>query len=113
MEETVSDGGIDSPRVGEEEHHKLEPTHAEPTHYIVLQAALVTALALIAAGVWWFVQPVSADRLYERIIVAADEGKPEDLAGKEGDIKTFLANYPTDARIRNRGVAERHQFASP
>jgi eukaryotic-like serine/threonine-protein kinase len=92
-------GGARFTKVGEDEHHQLESTRDQPTHYTVLQAlALVAALASIGAGVWWFSQPVSADRLYQRIIVAADEGKPGDLAGKEGDIKAFLANYATDPR---------------
>ena len=99
VDEKSSSGGAQFTKVGDEEHHELESTREEPTHFIMLQAlALVAALALIGAGVWWFVQPVSADRLYRRIIAVADQGKPEDLAGKEGDIKVFLTSYPADAR---------------
>jgi len=98
-EESLSLGGARFTKVEEEEHHKLEPTHDEPTHYIVLQAlALAATLALMAAGVWWFLQPASADILYQRIVAAADDGKPEELAGKLGDIKTFLTNYSSDPR---------------
>ena len=99
-DEEPSSGGARFTKVDEEEHHKLEATREEPTHYIVLQAlALAAALVLIGAGVWWFAQPASADRLYQRIIVVADEGKPEELASKQGDIKTFLENYASDPRV--------------
>ncbi len=99
VEEVASTGGAEFTKVEEEEHHKLEAPHEEPARFVVLQvAALVAALALVGLGVWWFVQPVSADRLFQRISVAADSGKPEDIAGVEGDIKTFLTNYSADPR---------------
>lgn len=61
---------------------------------------LVAALLCIGGITWYFLQPPSADALYERVQAAAEQGRPERLADAEDDIQEFLNYYPEDDRWR-------------
>ena len=59
---------------------------------------LVAALAATGLGVWYFSQPPSADRLYQRIAAAAHNPRADTVRGAEKDWQTFLEQYPHDPR---------------
>ena len=86
--------------VGEDE---LDPVAAEePPPVISWQTgALAAALLGIGLSVWWFLQPPTADALYERIGVKVNgesEISPLEAEQAKNDIDEFLIRYPTDAR---------------
>jgi serine/threonine-protein kinase len=60
----------------------------------------VLAAALLSVGltIRWFLQPPSADALYNRIDARASDSSPDALAEAEGDIHEFLSRYPSDSR---------------
>ncbi len=57
--------------------------------------ALVVSLTLIAAAAWYFLQPESADSLYNRV---AKSVTSDSLSEAAGDIEKFLSNYSSDPR---------------
>jgi serine/threonine-protein kinase len=59
---------------------------------------LMAALALLAAGAWYFLRPPTADALYGRIEAAARAGDPEQLKAATADMQAFLDRYPDDPR---------------
>ena len=59
---------------------------------------LVVALVVVGLGAWYLLQPVSADRLYERVATQAQRGEIEALLGVETDIHDFLNHHPADRR---------------
>ena len=59
---------------------------------------LVIALVAVALIVWYFLQPPSADKLYQRIAENVD-GTASSLAQVEGEIQEFLARFPDDHRV--------------
>jgi hypothetical protein len=56
-----------------------------------------TFLMAVGLAVWYFLQPPSADRLYERIQARLD-GSGATLVQAEGDIEEFLVRFPRDHR---------------
>jgi serine/threonine-protein kinase len=72
---------------------------AQPGPWISAQTlVLIAALAMLTAGVWYFLQPDSADALYARVARAASTDQLEDLAAAMPDIEQFLALYSADGR---------------
>ena len=66
----------------------------------------VLAGALLSVGltICWFLQPPTADALYQRIDARASDSSPDALPEAEGDIGEFLTRYPNDPRAgRLRG----------
>ncbi len=59
---------------------------------------LAAALAATGLAVWYFSQPPSADRLYQRIAAVAHKPRPETVRWGEKDLQTFLEQYPNDPR---------------
>lgn len=59
---------------------------------------LVAALLSIAAGVWYFTRPETADQLYAKVEQAAASGEPEQLAAALPAIDAFLAQHSKDPR---------------
>lgn len=59
---------------------------------------LVVALAVMAAGAWYLLQPLSADQLYHRTVELAGDGELDDLRKAEPDINLFLERFPGDPR---------------
>jgi eukaryotic-like serine/threonine-protein kinase len=85
--------------VSEEEHRRTDAPREHGTPRNVLQtAALVAAVAALAAGTWWMMQPATADRLYGRIESTVVPGDITSLQAADIDIKAFLAHYADDSR---------------
>src|SRR5262245_37779405 len=75
---------------------------AEPTRWLSPQT-LLFLIGLMGVGlvVADFLQPPSADTLYERIQARVSSGKPDDLLACEDDVGLYLKYYRTgDARSR-------------
>ena len=68
-------------------------------HAFSWQTGLLAA-ALLAIGLvtWYYLQPPSADKLYERIRAAAQHQDPERLLDVERELATFLSTYQDDKR---------------
>lgn len=62
--------------------------------------ALVTAMVAVGGMAWYWLQPPSAETLYDEIAAAANDGKIEQILDVEREIKDFLKYYPTDRRSR-------------
>ncbi len=60
--------------------------------------SLVAGLGLLVFGVWWLMQPPSAETLYKRISTAAESGDVGGVQANRADIATFLNHYPNDPR---------------
>jgi len=60
------------------------------------------AAAMIAVGLmaWYWLQPPSAESLYERIAAATNDDKPDRMVEVEREIKDYLKYYPADRRSR-------------
>ncbi|MEX0711930.1 MAG: serine/threonine-protein kinase [Pirellulales bacterium] len=85
--------------VRETDRGELEPGESEQAVWISPQT-YVLAASLIAFGLvtWYFLQPASLDRLYQRVESKAAE---ERLADAEPDIQAFLSRCgPADPRAR-------------
>jgi hypothetical protein len=68
---------------------------------------LLVALVLLVLAGWYLMQPPSAEKLYQRIEAATNEGDPEAMRSSKGDIATFLEHYSDDPRApRVRELAE-------
>ena len=61
--------------------------------------ALIGALLLVGFGVWYALQPPSADALYETIQSAAERETTGALLGVEEEIEQFIMLYNTDPRL--------------
>lgn len=61
---------------------------------------LVAALLMLGLGVWMFLKPASANRLYERVSNAAALDQMDELVARLPDIDQFLLHYPADPRAR-------------
>lgn len=59
---------------------------------------LAAALLLVGLATWYYLQPPSADRLYQRIREAAQHEDPERLVSVERELATFLSTYQDDKR---------------
>jgi hypothetical protein len=89
---TVMEDEADEPESWWQAQTRIEP------HTVVLGAVLI----VLGLGTWWWMQPPSADKLYERIAAAAGEQEdPEGLVRVEDEISSFLQYYPGDDRSRD------------
>ncbi len=77
-----------------------QPAQGEPPPAMISWHTWVLAAALISVGlsIWWFLQPPSADALYQRIDARAADPSPDALLRAESDIRDFLNRYPNDFR---------------
>ena len=63
--------------------------------------SIATILATLAGSIgfaWWMLQPESANRLYERILAAAESGDDAQLLLVSNDVKEFLNRFASDER---------------
>ncbi len=60
--------------------------------------ALAAALLAVGLAAWYYLQPPSANRLYDRIREAAQHQDPERLVQVERELATFLSTYQDDKR---------------
>jgi len=85
--------------VGEKELDAVETPQARHAALISIQTWILAA-ALVALGltVWYFLQPPSADVLYDRITAATADKSIDSLLGAERTIQEFLIRYAGDSR---------------
>ncbi len=83
----------------EEEERQRELERRRERGPIAAQVALLTAslIALIAAA-FYFMQPPTADKLYDRIQALAADEDPDRLLDAAADIEAFLERFPEDER---------------
>jgi eukaryotic-like serine/threonine-protein kinase len=91
--------------VSEEDLDRRE-TEEKPSSYWQT-GVLVAALLLLGFGIWHYLQPPSADRLYNRIFAASQEGTIGALLQAEPDIKEFVSRYSDDHRAHEIRQFER------
>ncbi|MBX3414022.1 MAG: protein kinase [Pirellulales bacterium] len=85
--------------VAENEVEESQREEDEPSALISAQTwVLVAALVMLAVGIWYFLQPPSADSLYLRISEAANDGGPDSLLDVEDEVREFLNLYSHDPR---------------
>ncbi len=85
----------------EEQPVGLDTDRVEPARWLSPQTILFL-IGLMAVGlvVAYFLQPPSADTLYDRIKERLASGDPADLLACEDDVKLFLTYYTPDPRSR-------------
>ena len=83
--------------VAEDELDRVEPEESRPV--ISWQTgALAVALLLVGLSIRWFLQPPTADALYDRITGKTADETSASFVQAEGDIDEFLNRYPNDTR---------------
>lgn len=55
-------------------------------------------LLLLGVGMWFLLQPPSADGLYERVLTVVEHEPPDDWGRIESDVQEFLSLFPSDRR---------------
>ena len=60
--------------------------------------ALAIGLIAVGLGVWYLLQPPSADHLHEKIMDNTRDGTIQSLRAAEGDIAEFLTRFSDDSR---------------
>jgi hypothetical protein len=94
----TSPGSFVAVRPGELDHSLPE---RRDTPWISPQTwALVVGLLAIGLLVWYMLQPLSANALYQRIEQRTADGSPDSVEQAEDDIKQFLSRFPADARCQ-------------
>ncbi len=79
----------------------LETDRPDPAHWLSPQTILfLIGLMAVGLAVAYFLQPPSADTLYDRIKERLASGDPSDLVACEDDVSLFLKYYSPDARSR-------------
>lgn len=68
---------------------------------------LVVALVLVGVATWSFLQPSTADELYDRISARTADGEIESLVQAEDLIRRFLLSFPGDSRTSTLRQQER------
>jgi hypothetical protein len=67
--------------------------------WLVVGGVLAAAVLALGGGVFFGTRPASADRLYQRVKSAAEEGGAERLVNVESDLTRFVEAYPDDPRL--------------
>lgn len=72
----------------------------EPRSAMISWQTWALAAALLAVGltVWWFLQPPTADSLFDRIEAKTADGSIDSISQAEYDIQKFLDLYSSDRR---------------
>lgn len=85
-----------------------QPADEDRPALISLQTwMLAIALIAVGLGVWYVLQPPSADNLYEKIMVKTRDGTIQSLRTAEGDIAEFLTRFSDDSRATELRELER------
>jgi serine/threonine-protein kinase len=86
--------------VARDEHRKFEDADEDAPVWISPSTwAIVGAMLSIGLLVWYWLQPPSAEKLYERISAAGKEGDVNRLIEVERDIISFQTYYSNDRRM--------------
>ncbi len=96
---------------------ELDPLEAEEPRPALISWqtwALAGALVAVGLGVWWSLQPPSADTLYARIQARVKDGSADSLPRKGSEIddlqrliSRFRDNFPKDPRVAQLRAYER------
>jgi len=82
-----------------DELDRVEPPPTASRPLVSLQTWVLAAALLLLSGVtWYFLQPPTADALYERIMARTENGATDRLSAAEGLIDEFLTRFPGDYR---------------
>jgi len=83
-----------------EELDKIEPPLSQRQPIFSLQTGiLLAALIILGVAIWYFLQPPTADQLYNRVMAKVGDGSDSDaLLSAAPEIEAFLARYPEDVR---------------
>jgi serine/threonine protein kinase len=93
--------------VGEDELGRIDEEEPRPAMVSIQTWVLAAALLLVGLSIWWFLQPPSADKLWNRIEAATADGAIDSILAAEDDIRKFLNNYSDDPRAgRLRGFEQ-------
>jgi serine/threonine protein kinase len=93
--------------VADEELDQQPASPDRPALISVQTWVLAVGLIAVGLGVWYLLQPPSADNLYERIMVRSRDGTLESLRAAEPDIGEFLTRYSDDSRAGELRQLER------
>ncbi|MGQ9503896.1 MAG: serine/threonine-protein kinase [Thermogutta sp.] len=87
-------------QVAPEELDKIEPPLSERQPVFSIQTVIILmALIVLGVTIWYFLQPPTADQLYQRVMAKVGDGTDsEALLNAAPEIEAFLARYPEDAR---------------
>ena len=116
---TVAIGAENSPATGSDEDGDPSAMNPKRSHFTSIEdaeeesqrpafdwtavgklAAMATVLVLIAYAFWLFLQPPSADALYDDIVQNIDIENPQTLLQVRPQLEQFQGLYPDDARYR-------------
>ncbi|MFZ1934341.1 MAG: serine/threonine-protein kinase [Thermoguttaceae bacterium] len=86
--------------VSEDELGDVDEEEERPPIFSWQTGALIVALVLIAFGVWWSLQPPTADALAGRIDATVADDSIGSIRQAETDIHEFLIRYSSDRRAR-------------
>ncbi len=78
---------------------RADDRHEPPAWISPATWVLVASMLVIGLLAWYWLQPPSAERLYDRIAAAAKEGEVRDLLDVEREIHDFMNYYPGDRRM--------------
>jgi serine/threonine protein kinase len=84
--------------VGPDELGKEEFEESRPALISLQTWLLLGALVLVGLSAWYFLQPPTADSLYQRIAAQTKDGSIDALLQSEDNIGEFLERYPDDSR---------------
>ncbi len=84
--------------VDEEELDPLRREEDRPALVSIHTWILAVSLVIVGAGVWYLLQPPTADALYDRIIPRAESESVDALLSTQDDIDAFLMRFPGDPR---------------
>ena len=84
--------------VGNEDLDRVEKAETSGVRHLIQAATLAIGLAAIGVIMWYWLQPPSADALFDRIQSRAIAGDSETLRQADDDIRAFLRRFPADPR---------------
>jgi serine/threonine-protein kinase len=86
--------------VSEDELGDADEEETRPPAFSWQTGALVVALLAVGFTVWWFLQPPTADVLYDRIAAKTADESIASILQAEDEIRDFLSRYSGDHRAR-------------
>ena len=108
--ETASDAGatVSPSRFVAVSENELDPREDEKTRPAMISWqtwALAAALLSVGLSVWWFLQPPTADDLFDRITAMTTDGSIDSIGQAEPYIHDFVNRYSND-----HGAAELRKY---